>query len=66
MSFNAEKEISRLWKGLHSAQDDIAKAHYRWRQAAIELAGANAKSIDVSLKAAQVIGAEIGKSFLPG
>ena len=64
MTFDAEKEINRLWKGIHSAQDDIAKAHYRWRQAAIELAGADVKPLDVSLKAAEITGAEIGKSFL--
>jgi hypothetical protein len=65
MSFDAEKEISRLWGNLHSAQDEIGRTWYRWRQAALEMAGANAKSLDISLKAAEITGKEIGKSFLP-
>jgi hypothetical protein len=65
MAFDAEKEISRLWASLHSAQDEIGRTYYRWRQAALKMAGPNAKSLDVSLKAAEIFGMEIGKSFLP-
>src|SRR5512139_1844787 len=65
MSFDAEKEISKLWGNLHSAQDEIGRTWHRWRQAALEMAGPSAKSLDVSLKAAEVTGREIGKSFLP-
>jgi len=39
MSFNAEKEIGRLWSGLHGAQGEIVRTYYRWRQAALEVAG---------------------------
>jgi len=65
MSFDAEKEISRLWGSLHGAQDEVGRTWHRWRQAALEMAGPNAKSLDVSLKAAEITGKEIGKSFLP-
>jgi hypothetical protein len=50
MPVDAEKEITRLWRALHSAQDEIGKTYYRWRQVAVELA---------------VFGKDIGKSILP-
>jgi len=65
MSFDAEKEISRLWKSLHAAQDQIGKTYYRWRQAALELAGDDVDPLDVGLRAAEVFGRDIGKSLLP-
>lgn len=65
MSFNAEKEIGKLWKSLHTAQDDIGKTYYRWRQAALDVAGPDADPKEVALRAAEIIGAEIGKGFLP-
>ncbi len=65
MSFNAEKEISRLWRGLHSAQHEIGRTYFRWRLAALEDAGPDAKPLDVSLRAAEIMGTEIGKGFLP-
>jgi len=65
MSFNAEKEITKLWKNLHTAQDEIGKTYYRWREAALQLAGSDVKPLDVSLKQAEVMGMEIGKSLLP-
>lgn len=65
MSFSAEKEISRLWRNLHSAQDEIGKTYYRWRQAALEIAGPDVKPLDVGLKAAEIMGIEIGKGLLP-
>jgi hypothetical protein len=65
MAFDAEKEISKLWRNLHSAQGEIGRTWYRWRQAALDVAGPNAKPLDVGLKAAEVTGREIGKGFLP-
>lgn len=65
MAFDAEKEISKLWRNLHSAQGEIGRTWYRWRQAALDMAGPGANSLEVSLKAAAVTGKEIGKSMLP-
>lgn len=65
MSFDAEKEISKLWNSLHSAQNEIGKTYYRWRQAALDLAGKDVKPLDVGLKAAELFGKDIGKSLLP-
>jgi hypothetical protein len=65
MPVDAEKEITRLWKALHSAQDEIGKTYYRWRQVAIEFAGDDVKPMDVALRAAEVFGKDIGKSILP-
>ncbi|UCG07981.1 MAG: hypothetical protein JSV83_04865 [Desulfobacterales bacterium] len=65
MPVDAEKEITRLYKALHSAQDEIGKTYYRWRKVALEFAGDNVKPLDVALRAAEVFGKDIGKSFLP-
>ncbi len=65
MPVDAEKEITKLWRNLHSAQDEIGKTYYRWRQVALELAGPGAKPLDVGLRAAEAFGKDIGKSFLP-
>jgi hypothetical protein len=65
MAFDAEKEISKLWRNLHSAQSEINRIWYRWRQAALDIAGPDAKPMEVSLKAAVITGREIGKGFLP-
>lgn len=65
MSFDAEKEITKLWSDLHAAQSEIGRTYYRWRQAALAVAGPNANPLDVSLKAAEVIGTELGKASLP-
>lgn len=65
MSFNAEKEIASLWKNLHTAQSEVGKTFYRWRRVALDLAGPDADPNEVSLKAAEVFGKDIGKSFLP-
>ncbi|MBN2123324.1 MAG: hypothetical protein JW821_03445 [Deltaproteobacteria bacterium] len=65
MSFDAEKEVSKLLGSLHGAQAEIGRTYFRWRKAAIEIAGPNAKPLDVGLKAAEVIGAELGKQSLP-
>lgn len=65
MPVEAEKEISKLWKNLHGAQAEIGKTYYRWRQVAVELAADGVKPMDVALKAAEIFGKDIGKSFLP-
>ena len=65
MPIDAEKEISRLWKSLHVAQDEIGKTYYRWRQVAIEMAGENANPLEIALHAADTFGRDIGKNFLP-
>ncbi|MFH1122570.1 MAG: hypothetical protein V1758_02805 [Pseudomonadota bacterium] len=65
MSFDAEKEISRLWGNLHTAQAEIGRTYYRWRQAALHFAGPDADPLDVGLKAAEIIGMELGKAALP-
>lgn len=65
MPVNAEKEISKLWKNMHGAQTEICKTYYRWREVAIELAGPDADPSDIAAKAAEHMGKDIGKSFLP-
>ncbi len=65
MAFEAEKEITKLWGDLHSAQSEIGKTYFRWRQAALQVAGANANPMDISLKAAEIIGKELSKASLP-
>jgi hypothetical protein len=65
MPVNAEREITKLWRNLHSAQDEICKTYYRWREIAIQLAGPDVKPLDVGLKAAESMGKDIGKGLLP-
>lgn len=65
MSFDAEKEITRLWRHLGSAQGDIGKTYMYWRKAALELAGPEANPMDVGLKAAEVTGQAFGRTLLP-
>ena len=65
MPVNAEKEISKLWRTMHAAQNEICKTYYRWREVAIEVAGADQKPLDISLKAAEAMGKDIGKALLP-
>ena len=65
MAFEPEKEITKLWGDLHSAQSEIGRTYFRWRQAALQVAGPNANPIDISLKAAEIIGKELSKASLP-
>jgi hypothetical protein len=65
MAFDAEKEITKLWRNLHITQSEINRTWYRWRQAALDIAGPDAKPLEISLKAAEITGKEIGKGFLP-
>ncbi len=52
MPVDVEKEITKLYRALHSAQDEIGKTFYRWRQVAVEFAGAYANPQDFALRAA--------------
>ena len=65
MPVDAEKEITRLWRALHGAHDEIGKTYYRWRQVALEFAGEGVNPVDVGLRAAEIFGKDIGKSLLP-
>jgi hypothetical protein len=65
MPVDAEKEITKLWRNLHNTQAEVGKTYYRWRQAALEITGPGAKPLDIGLKAAEIFGKDIGKSFLP-
>lgn len=65
MPVNAEKEITKLWRNLHGAQSEIGKTYYRWREVALEFAGPDVTPLDVSLKAAEMMGVDIGKGLLP-
>ena len=65
MAFDAEREVSKLWRALHGAQDEIGRTYYRWRRSALELAGPDADPLEVSLRTATIMGQEIGKGMLP-
>lgn len=65
MPVNAEKEITKLWRTLHAAQGELCKTYYRWREVALEFAGPDTKPVDVALKAAEMMGADMGKNLLP-
>ena len=65
MPVNAEKEITKLWRTLKNTQGEICKTYYRWREATIEIAGPDAKPLDVALKAVEIMGKDVGKSLLP-
>lgn len=65
MAFEAEKEITKLWNNLHSSQSEIGRTYYRWRQAALAIARPELTPLDVGLKAAEIIGTELGKASLP-
>ncbi|MCF8144317.1 MAG: L-2-amino-thiazoline-4-carboxylic acid hydrolase [Deltaproteobacteria bacterium] len=65
MPVNAEKEITKLWRDLHSAQAEICKTYYRWREVAVAVAGPDMKPMDIALKAAEMMGKDMGKSLLP-
>ncbi len=51
MAFDAEREVTRLWKGLQGAQAEAGANWFRWRQAVLSVAGPDADSLQVSLKA---------------
>jgi hypothetical protein len=64
MPVDAEKEISRLWRGLHGAQDSTIKTFYQWRNAAKELVPDGEKS-EIGLKGWQAMAEDLAKSYLP-
>jgi hypothetical protein len=64
MTYNPEKEVTRVWKSLQAAQRDIPTVWYRWRKAALELLGPNVDPMQAGMKAAEVYGDELGHSFL--
>jgi hypothetical protein len=61
-----KKKLRNCGGNLRSAQGEIGRTYFRWRQAALALAGPDANPLDVSLKAAEVIGKELGKQSSPG
>jgi len=65
MSFNAEKEITTMWKAMQGAQKDIGMIWYRWRKAVAETGNGNISPKELSLKAAEIYGDELGHGFLP-
>jgi hypothetical protein len=65
MAVNTQKEVSTLWRNLHNVQNEVCKTYYRWREAAIEVAGEKADPLDVAMKATRVMGKDIGRTFLP-
>jgi hypothetical protein len=64
MPVDAEKEISRLWRALHSAQDSTIKTFYQWRNAAVGLLP-NANPSEIALKGWEAMAHDLGKSYLP-
>jgi hypothetical protein len=64
MPVDAEKEITRLWRALHGAQDTAIKNFYQWRKVAVELAK-NGNAMEIGLKGWEAMGQDLGKSFLP-
>jgi len=65
MPVNAEKEITKLWRNLQGAQTEICNTYYRWREVAIAVAGSDMKPMDIAMKAAEMMGKDIGKNLLP-
>ena len=37
MAFDAEREITSLWRAFHGTQDDGRRFFYLWRQTALQL-----------------------------
>lgn len=61
---DAEKEISRIWRALHAAQDNTIKTFYQWRNAAVELQP-DANPSEIALKGWEAMAKDMGKGFLP-
>ncbi len=64
MPVDAEKEISRLYKALHGAQDSTIKTFYQWRQVAVGLAP-DADPTEIALKGWAAMAEDMGRGFLP-
>jgi hypothetical protein len=63
--FNAEAEIAKLWAKCQAAQDEIRRAFYAWRAAAIEMAGEGADETAIALKAWETRGKDVAKTYFP-
>lgn len=64
MPVDAEKEISRLHRALHGAQDSTIKTFYQWRGVAVDLAP-NVDPTEIALKGWGAMAQNMGKGFLP-
>ncbi|OPZ79207.1 MAG: hypothetical protein BWY79_00512 [Actinobacteria bacterium ADurb.Bin444] len=65
MAFDAEREITSLWRAFHGTQDDGRRFFYLWRQTALQLLGDEADPMEVALKAWENIGIDTAKSYFP-
>ncbi|MFO8088488.1 MAG: hypothetical protein R6U13_01510 [Desulfatiglandaceae bacterium] len=65
MPVNAEKEISKLWRNLHAAQGEIIRMYYRMREVALAVAPSGTDPMEVGLKAAEMLGKDMGKNLIP-
>jgi hypothetical protein len=65
MAVHPEKEISGLWRALQGSQGATRRTFYQMRQALLEVAGPEANPLDVGVKAWEIIGKDMGKSYLP-
>lgn len=65
MAFDAEKEITSLWRAFHGVQDDQRNTFYQWREACLQMLGEGADPMDVALKAWEVIGIDTAKAYFP-
>lgn len=62
--FDAEQEITKLWAKCQAAQDDIRRTFYQGREAAIQL-NPDKDPEEVALKAYEIKGLDIAKSYFP-
>lgn len=63
--FDAEAEITKLWAKCQGAQDEIRRAFYTARAAAIDSAGDGADEMAIGLKQWQFRGHDAAKSYFP-
>ncbi|MBU2601675.1 MAG: hypothetical protein KKA32_05840 [Actinobacteria bacterium] len=65
MSFDAEKEIAKLWAKCQAVQDENRRTFYQCREAAIQMVGDGADENAIALKAWEIKGKDVAKSYLP-
>lgn len=65
MSFDAEKEIAKLWAKCQAIQDENRRTFYQSRAAAIEMAAEGTDETAVALKAWEFKGKDVAKSYFP-
>lgn len=63
--FDAEMEIAKLWAKCQAAQDEIRRAFYTSREAGIQLAGDGADPTTIALKAWEIRGKDVAKTYFP-